>query len=69
MLALLAGADHVQLDGQQGWPGGFPDHDGGAGVVLGGQGDGALRTRPPDARIRPQQAQVPGFCGGTGSAA
>lgn len=28
-----------------------------------------IRTRPPDAKIRPQQAQVPGFCGGTGSAA
>ena len=27
------------------------------------------RSRPPGARICPQQAQVPGFCGGTGSAA
>ena len=31
--------------------------------------DAAARTRPPGARIRLQQAQVSGFCGGTGSAA
>jgi hypothetical protein len=27
------------------------------------------RTHPPDARVRPPQAQVSGFCGGTGSTA
>ena len=38
-------------------------------LVFTGRTGRCTRTRPPGARIRPLQAQVSGFCGGTGSAA